>query len=201
MGEVIDSLTADIFRETGKGTHADQAELSRLYKTRDEIARAEHPEGEEPPPEAIADQGPSYSDVQDEILGWGESGELVLQAFNGDETRLGRALALINASPELAASFAAAGRDPQLQADLILICEKNAREASIAPIELAYKPRAPHPSPTSCLVWQERLDELYADYPVGTREHNSPGVQLEIRLLHEKIHGTGPICGVGGRLV
>jgi len=201
MGEVIQSLTDDIFAEQGKGAGADQAELTRLYKTRDEIARAEHPEGEEPPPAELADQGPSYADLQDDILRLGEAGELVLQAWNGDETRLGRALALIDSSPELTASFAAASRDPQLQADLLLIAEKNAREAGMAPLELSQAPREPSPSPTNCLAWQSRLNEIYADYPVGSREYNSAEVQLEVRLLHERIHGNGGIVGVGGRTV
>lgn len=197
MGEVKDDLTSQIFAETGKGDFADKAELSRLYKVRDEIARAEHPSAEEPPPEAIADQGPSYSDIEDEILGFGEAGELVLEHLGGDETRLRRGLALIEGTPALATQYQAAWNDPQLRADMILIAEKAAREAGIAPMELNEKPRAPSPSPTNVMAWQGRVNEMGSAPP----SERDAAYWLEWRLLHERIHGQGPIVGMAGRTV
>jgi hypothetical protein len=197
MGEVLNDLTDQIFAETGKGEAADKAVLAGLYKTRDEIARAEA--GEDEVPAAIVDQGPTYSDLEDDVLHLGEAGELVLQHFNGDERRLGRALALIDSDEGLTASFRDAWRDPQLQADILLIAEKNAREAGIAPLELNQTPRAPSPSPTNVMSWQGRIREMGAQ--IGTPAFNTPEAQLEWRLLHERIHGGGPIVGQGGRTV
>lgn len=163
---------------------------SELFEARDGLARELYDTSELPSADNLI--------AEIEACGW--QGETLIREWGSEAPdRVLRAVRFIQSSPELQRQFTNA--PVHARPDIIAIAWAAAAKLDLPPAIVNQTPRAPDVSTTSRIAAQHQIDALLKENPPGTEGYRDPAVQRQLHELFKRVHGGGPIVGIGGRTV